>query len=127
MKRKLSIATDNIGHESDGPGSASPEGHMAYGGSRQWGSRWEYKDISGAGFAELHPKLTPTAEQFFEMRGKVSGVTHVKWNTSKASQGNRSEGHYMEQNILVSSRWGQDSDIHPFEFELTRNRHMKGK
>ena len=58
------------------------------------------------------------------MLQKVSGVTHVEWHSSKTSQNNISEEHYMERNILVQSEL---SARHPMEFELTRNQHMKDK
>jgi len=110
---------------SDGPGSASLHGHMAYGGSRKEKNRWEYSEGAGAGFAELDKDHTPTEEEFFEMLQRVPGVAHVEWQSSKTSQGNPSQGHHMERNILVTSSLGPGSASHPFEFELTRNDHMK--
>ena len=115
---------------SHGPGSASLQGmprHMQYGGSRGLAQRWEYDEGSGAGFVELHPRHTPTDEEFFKMLQQVSGVTHVEWQSSKTSQNNISEGHHFKRNILVQSRLGPESASHPLEFELTRNQHMKDK
>ena len=115
-----------MGQESEGPGSASLTGHMAYGGSRQLATRWEYSESSGAGFAELHHDHTPTGADFFKMLQQVPGVTHVQWHISKTEPGNVGD-HYMERNILVTSSLGPGSASQPFEFELTRNHHMKDK
>ena len=115
---------------SDGSGSASLQGmpeHMQYGGSRGLAQRFEYDEGSGAGFAELHPRHRPTGKEFFKMLQKVSGVTHVEWHSSKTSQNNISEEHYMERNILVQSELHPESARHRMEFELTRNQHMKDK
>ena len=110
----------------EGPGSASLlKSHMNYGGSRQHGSRWEYSDKSGCGFAELSPSRTLTGPEFFKLLEQVKGVTKVWWASSKSSQGNPSENHLMQQNIFVASNMGPGSASHPFEFELTRNNHMK--
>ena len=131
-KRIFSDAVGKISQHPPGPGSASLDamhkslkGHMAYGGSRQEAVRWEYSKGAGAGFAELHKDHIPTGEDFFQMLQQVPGVTHVEWNTSKTSQGNPSDSHYMERNIFVTSSLGPGSASHPFEFELTRHRHMK--
>ena len=59
------------------------------------------------------------------MLRRVPGVAEVVWNTSKTSQGNIGKEHYMEHNILVTSKWAPGSASHPFEFELTRHNHMK--
>ena len=101
--------------------------HMAYGGSRSQAQRWEYSEGSGAGFVELHPRHTPTDEEFFKMLQQVAGVTRVEWQSSKTSQNNISEGHHFKRNILVQSRLGPESASHPLEFELTRNQHMKDR
>ena len=61
------------------------------------------------------------------MLQQVAGVTHVEWQSSKTSQNNISEEHYMECNILVQSELQPESARHPMEFELTRNQHMKDK
>ena len=125
------MAKRKTSQSSDGPGSASLQGmpvHMAYGGSRSLAQRWEYSEGSGAGFVELHPRHTPTDEEFFKMLQQVSGVTHVEWQSSKTSQNNISKkGHHFGRNILVQSRLGPESASHPLEFELTRNQHMKDR
>jgi hypothetical protein len=125
-KRIFDLAMVDVGQQFDRPGSASLSGsHMAYGGSRKWSDRWEYNEGCGAGFAELHPDYRPTGEQFFQMLQRVPGVTLVEWQTSKAAQGNASDGHYLKRNMLVTSSLGSASN--PFEFELTRNNHMKDR
>ena len=125
QKRIFAAATNKVGQKSEGSGSASLMGHMAYGGSRRKVQRWEYSEDTGAGFAELAPDKVPTEEEFFEMLRQVPGVTRVWKNTTKTSQGNPSKGHHMEQNLFVASRFGPGSESNPIEFELTRNRHMK--
>ena len=124
--RLFDAAVQGVGQGSAGPGSAShaePKrlwGHLGYGGSRRKNMRFEYAPNSTAGFAELHPDYVPTSEQFFQMLQQVPGVSEVKWQTSKTSQGNQG-GHYMERNILVYSHLAHNAAI---EFELTRNNHM---
>ena len=98
--------------------------YMTYGGSGAVPNRWEYAPGSGAGSAELDKGHVPSGEEFFKMLKEVVGVTKVKWNTRKTSQGNIGD-HYMERNILVTSSLGPGSASHPFEFELTRHAHMK--
>ena len=108
-------ALSALGRESGSANSAK------YGGSRSSKQRYEYSAKSYAGFVELHPVFTPTAEQFFVMLEAVPGVGYVAWHTTKTSQGNVGK-HYCEQNIMVtSSRYPS----HAIEFELTRNQHMK--
>ena len=126
----VSMGKRKKSRSSHGPGSASLQGmpeHMQYGGSRGLAQRYEYDEGSGAGFVELHPRHKPTGQEFFKMLQEVSGVTHVEWQSSKTSQNNISEEHYMERNILVQSELQPESVRHPMEFELTRNQHMKDK
>ena len=96
---------------------------MQYGGSRCQKHRWTYSEGSGAGFCELHRDFVLTGEEFFAMLASVPGVERVEWHTSKTSQGNAGN-HYMEHNILVTSRMGPGSASQQVEFELTWNNHM---
>ena len=98
---------------------------MAYGGSRKESASWEYSPGAGAGFAELMVGFKPTGQEFFEMLQQVRGVTQVWWQTSKKDQGNDSKSHYLDRNMLVTSSLAPGSASNPFEFELTRNDHMK--
>ena len=109
------------------PGSASQSNglprHMAYGGSRKLNQRFAYSIYSGAGFCEFAQDYVPTDEQFFQKLSAVEGVKHVRWQTSKTSQGNASDNHHFQHNILVTSAL-PGAASHCIEFELTRNNHM---
>ena len=109
--RLFEAALQDVEQGSARPGSASHVGpvplwdHVSYGGSRRKNQRFQYGSSSTAGFAELHPRYVPTAEEFFQSLQRVPGVREVKWQTSKTSQNNKG-GHYMENNVLVYSNLG---------------------
>ena len=54
----------------------------------------------------------------------MQGVSKVYWAPYKKDLGNDGD-HYVDRNIMVTSTLGIGSASNPFEFELTRNQHMK--
>ena len=97
-----------------------------YAGSRKEKQRYEYSGTSRSGFAELSPAYVMTGQQLFDALQNVPGVARVHWHTSKRDQGNPSDNHYMQTNIMVYSKSGGSSSANsPMEFEVTRNKHSK--
>jgi len=90
-----------------------------YHGTRKVKTRFGYKSNAKSAMIEI-PRMTE--EKFVEMLSGIPGVQNVARQTSKASQGNASRGHFMQNNLLVRS---EDFPDKPFEFELTTNDHFK--
>lgn len=79
-----------------------------------------------AGFVELSPKYKWRENDLWSALSTVVGVTDLKWQSTKTSQGNEGN-HWAERNILVWSGTGEPgsaSSKKPLEFEVTRHGHM---
>ena len=97
---------------------------MDYRGSRRLSQRFDYKANSSAGFVDLAPEFSWTAEDLYEELERVPGVLKVSWQTTKTSQGNVGV-HRSERNTLVYSSLARLCQ--PLEFEVTQNNHKKDR
>ena len=90
-----------------------------YLGDRLKNQRFGYSLPSRSGMIEIPYML---GNVFWQKLAVTSGIDRLQWQSSKTSQGNISDGHHMERNILVYSTEFPDK---PFEFELTTSGHTK--